>query len=133
MAGVYVLKTYPVAGTGLTGEPFVQHEIMDLYVRSPGYSTRWPMVHPSSELLINYFWLHWIYLGVLMGVLAAVAVIGWLVMIGVPSPAFALAVWAIMGQASGAYVGPTCWAVLFLAGAAALLHQRRETGRIVSW
>jgi hypothetical protein len=38
-----------------------------------------------------------------------------------------LAVWAIMGQASGAYVGPTCWAVLFLAGAVALLHQRRES------
>jgi hypothetical protein len=35
-------------------------------------------------------------------------------------------VWAILGQASGAYVGPTCWAVLFLAGAAAVLHQRGE-------
>jgi hypothetical protein len=122
-----VLKTYPLAGTGLTGEPFVKDEIVDLYVRSPGYSARWPIVHPSSELLINYFWLHWIYLGVLMGVLAAVAVTGWLVTIGVPSPAFAWAVWAIMGQAAGAYVGPTCWAVLFLAGAAALLRQRRES------
>jgi hypothetical protein len=127
LAGLYVLKTYPVAGTGLTGEPFVKDEVMALYVRSPGYSARWPIVHPSSELLINYFWLHWIYLGVLMGIVAAVAVTGWLVTIGVPSPTFAWAVWAIMGQASGAYVGPTCWAVLFLAGAAALLHQRRET------
>jgi hypothetical protein len=35
-------------------------------------------------------------------------------------------VWAILGQASGAYVGPTCWAVLFLAAAAAVLHQRQE-------
>jgi hypothetical protein len=25
-------------------------------------------------------------------------------------------------QASGAYVGPTCWAVMFLAGTAAILH-----------
>jgi len=25
--------------------------------------------------------------------------------------------WAILGQASGAYVGPKCWAVLFLAAA----------------
>jgi hypothetical protein len=127
LAGVHVLKNYPVAGTGLTGEPFIQAEIVELYVRSPAYSARWPIVQPSSELLINYFWLHWIYLGVLMGALAAVAITFWLVTIGVPSPAFAWAVWAIMGQASGAYVGPTCWAVLFLAGAAALLHQRRES------
>ena len=47
-------------------------------------------------------------------------------MLGVPSPAFCWMVWAILGQASGAYVGPTCWAVLFLAGAAAVLHQRSE-------
>ena len=127
LAGVHVLKNYPLSGTGLTGEPFVQAEIMELYVRSPAYSAGWPIVQPSSELLINYFWLHWIYLGVLMGVLAAVAITIWLVLIGVPSPAFAWAVWAIMGQASGAYVGPTCWAVLLLAGAAALLHQRRES------
>jgi hypothetical protein len=127
MAGLHVLKTYPVAGTGLTGEPFIKNEVMELYVRSPAYSSRWPIVQPSSELLINYFWLHWIYLGVLMGVLAAAAVTGWLVTIGVPSPAFAWAVWAIMGQAAGAYVGPACWAVLFLAGAAALLHQRGES------
>jgi hypothetical protein len=31
---------------------------------------------------------------------------------------------AILGQASGAYVGPTCWAVLFLAGATAILNQQ---------
>ena len=35
--------------------------------------------------------------------------------------------WAILGQASGAYVGPTCWAVMFLAGAATILHERKET------
>jgi hypothetical protein len=32
--------------------------------------------------------------------------------------------WAILGQASGAYVGPTCWAVFFLAAAVAVLHER---------
>ena len=45
-------------------------------------------------------------------------------MLGVPSPAFCWIVWAILGQASGAYVGPTCWAVVFLSAAAAVLHQR---------
>jgi hypothetical protein len=48
----------------------------------------------------------------------------WLRVLGVPSPAFCWMVWAILGQASGAYVGPTCWAVMYLAGAAAVLNQR---------
>jgi hypothetical protein len=42
-------------------------------------------------------------------------------------------VWAILGQASGAYVGPTCWAVLFLAGAAAVLHQRGAVAAATNW
>jgi hypothetical protein len=41
-------------------------------------------------------------------------------------------VWAILGQAAGAYVGPTCWAVLFLMGAAAILHQRSEAEKVRS-
>jgi len=30
----------------------------------------------------------------------------------------------VLDVASGAYVGPTCWAVMFLAAAAAVLHER---------
>ena len=52
------------------------------------------------------------------------AITKWLRVLGVPSPAFCWMGWAILGQASGAYVGPTCWAVLFLFGAAAILHQQ---------
>ena len=74
--------------------------------------------------MINYFWLHWIYLGLIWGLIMAGAITIWLRVLGVPSPAFCWMVWAILGQASGAYVGPTCWAVLFLAAAAAVLYQR---------
>jgi hypothetical protein len=87
------------------------------------------MVHPATELLINYFCLHWIYLGPFFGVVVIAAISLWLRVLGVPSPAFCWFSWAILGQASGAYVGPTCWAVLFLTGAAALIHQRHEEPR----
>ena len=53
------------------------------------------------------------------GVILIVAVTAWLSVLGTPSPAFAWMAWAILGQSSGAYVGPTCWAVMFLATAAA--------------
>jgi hypothetical protein len=133
IAGVEILSAYPIAGAGLTGEPFIESRVVDVYVRSPAYSASWQVVKPATELLINYFWLHWIYFGLVWGVILAAAVTVWLLVIGVPSPAFCWMVWAILGQASGAYVGPTCWAVLFLAGAAAVLHEQPNANRAASW
>jgi hypothetical protein len=124
IAGRHLLAHYPIAGAGLTGEPFVEAEVINLYLRSPAYSEAWVIVSPASELLINFFWLHWIYLGLVWGLIITAAWSVWLRKLGVPSIAFCWVVWAIMGQAAGAYVGPTCWAVLFLAGGASLLNQR---------
>jgi len=124
LAALDVAHSYPLAGAGLTGEPFIEREVVNIYVRSPDYSARWEVVTPATELLINYFWLHWIYLGVFWGLILTTAVTVWLMVLGTPSPAFCWFAWAILGQASGAYVGPKCWAVLFLAAAAAVLNQR---------
>ncbi|TAJ90347.1 hypothetical protein [Reyranella sp.] len=123
LAGIDIMSSMPF-GAGLTGEPFIQDRVTNLYLRSPAYSSAWPVVHPASELLINYFWLHWIYLGLVPGLILIAAISYWLTTLGVPSPAFCWVVWAILGQASGAYVGPTCWGVLFLAAAVAVLNQR---------
>lgn len=125
IAGLDIMKDLPLTGAGLTGEPFFEDRVVKAYVRSPYYSASWPIVSPATELVVNYFWLHWIYFGVLFGIAVALAVAAWLKGLGVPSPVFCFVVWAILGQASGAYVGPTCWAVLFLAGAAAYHNQRR--------
>jgi hypothetical protein len=131
MAARDILGHYPFAGAGLTGEPFIEDRVTNLYLRSPAYSAHWQVVTPATELLINFFWLHWIYLGLVWGTVIAVALSVWLRVLAVPSIAFCWMAWAILGQASGAYVGPTCWAVLFLAGAAALLHERQEDPRPV--
>jgi hypothetical protein len=133
LAGREILERYPIAGAGLTGEPFVERLVTNLYVRSRFYSAGWQIVSPSTELLINYFWLHWIYLGFVWGAIIIAALTTWLRVLHVPSTAFCWTVWAILGQASGAYVGPTCWAVLFLAGAAALLHQRAAVAAANDW
>ena len=129
LAGLDAIGRYPFAGNELTGEPFFEREVTNLYLRSPFYSARWQVVTPATELVINYFWLHWIYLGLIWGLIMAGAITIWFRVLGVPSPAFCWMVWAILGQASGAYVGPTCWAVLFLAAAAAVLYQRPEPAR----
>jgi hypothetical protein len=127
LAGLHMMAFYPFAGAGLTGEPFIEAEVTNLYLRSSYYSAGWQVVTPATELLINYFWLHWIYLGIVCGVVIAAAITKWLRVMGVLSPAFCWMGWAILGQASGAYVGPTCWAVLFLLGAATILHQQGQT------
>ncbi len=124
MAGLDIMKRYPIAGAGLTGEPFIEREVTNLYLRSRYYSAGWAVVSPSTELLINYFWLHWIYLGLVWGILMIGAITAWFRVLGVPSAAFCWMAWAILGQASGAYVGPTCWAVLFLFAAGTVLHER---------
>jgi hypothetical protein len=121
-----IVEHYPIAGAGLTGEPFVESDVVNVYVRSAAFSSQWKIVTPSTELLINYFWLHWIYLGAVWGIIMVVAVTIWLRVLGVASAGFCWTVWAILGQASGAYVGPTAWAVLYLAGAATVLIQRVE-------
>jgi hypothetical protein len=124
LGAMAVMKTYPIAGGGLTGEPFVQDLVVNAYMQSPKFSPNWQIVSPATELLINYFWLHWVYFGVVWGVLLLLAVSAWLKVLAVPSALFCWLVWAVLGQASGAYVGPTCWAVMFLTAAAAVLHER---------
>jgi hypothetical protein len=131
LAGLDVIAHYPFTGAGLSGDPFIEKEITNAYLRSPFYSGGWQVVSPATELVINYFWLHWIYLGLVWGLILMAALTVWLRVLGVPSLAFCWMVWAILGQASGAYVGPTCWAVLFLAGAAAVLHQRLQPQKVL--
>lgn len=118
-----VVKHYPAAGAGLTGEPFISKEVINVYMRSPSFSATWNFTDPR-DVLTNYFWLHWIYLGLLWGAVTLVALTAWLKVLGAPSTLFCWMVWAIMGQASGAYVGPKTWTVLFLAAAGAILHMR---------
>jgi hypothetical protein len=112
LAGIDIISRYSFAGAGLTGEPFVEREITNLYLRSPFYSAHWQVVTPATELVINYFWLHWIYLGLIWGLIMAAAVTVWLRVLGVPSPAFCWMVWAILGQAwapmSGRPAGRSC-------------------------
>jgi hypothetical protein len=133
LAAFDTFSRYPFAGAGLAGEHIVEKDITNVYLRSPFYSANWQVVTPATELVINYFWEHWIYLGLVWGFIVMAGMTLWLRVLGVPSPAFCWMVWAILGQASGAYVGPACWAVLFLAGAAAVLHQRPEPQGVSRW
>lgn len=119
----FVATHYPLAGAGLTSEGIIANQMLSVYEASPAFYSGWGIPDPSA-MLTNYFWTHWIYLGLVFGALTAGAVTFWLRTLKAPSPAFSWVVWAIMGQAIGAYVAPRAWFVLFVAAAAAVLHQR---------
>ncbi|MBN9529188.1 MAG: hypothetical protein J0H82_23460 [Alphaproteobacteria bacterium] len=130
LVALEIFKVYPWAGAGLTAEPFIADLVMNVFVRSPQFSAGWDF-SSGPEILTNYFWLHWIYLGIVMGGAIAAALALWLRQIGVPSALFCFMAWAVLGQASGAYVGPKTWAVLYIAAGAATLavgSLRRATG-----
>ena len=103
LAGLDIMGRYPFAGAGLTGEPFIEREITNLYLRSPFYSAGWQVVTASAELLINYFWLHWIYLGAVWGMVMIAVITAWLRVLGVPSVAF----WGDVGD-PGPGLGRLC-------------------------
>jgi len=118
-----VIRHYPWSGAGLTGENAIADLVMNVFVKSSQFSAGW-RISKIADVLTNYFWLHWIYLGFVWGVAVFAGLSLWLRMLGIPSALFCWIVWAVFGQASGAYVAPKTWTVLLLAGALSMLHQR---------
>lgn len=118
-----VIEHYPFAGAGLTGEQFIANEVANVYMRSAAFSSAWDISNTAS-VLTNYFWLHWIYLGLVWGTLVIAGLSLWLKVLGVPSVPFCWMVWFGLGQASGAYVGPKTWTVLLLSAGCAILADR---------
>lgn len=129
LVGMEVVKHYPWAGAGLTSEPYIADLVLNVFVKSSHFSAGW-RINKISEVLTNYFWLHWIYLGLVWGVVLLGGLSLWLRSLGVPNIFFCWIVWAVFGQASGAYVSPKTWVVLLLAAAMTILHQRVPVPRI---
>lgn len=119
----------PVAGAGLSGEEVITQRIIHIYFRSTDFTGQWPQDEKVSRVLTNYFWHHWIYLGLGWGLVLIAGLTAFLRTLHLPSILFCWAVWVVMGQASGAYVSPKPWTTLLLAAAASVLHFRQPATR----
>jgi hypothetical protein len=115
-----MFKHHPWAGAGLTGEPYIADRVLEVFVNSPSFSSAWP-ISKVADVLTNFFWLHWIYLGAVWGVVLIAAITFWLRSLGAASVLYCWAIWAILGQASGSYVGPKTWTVLLIGAATSML------------
>jgi hypothetical protein len=121
-----MFRIHPWAGAGLTGEPYIADQVLNVYMNSPSFQSAW-RIPKVGDVLTNYFWLHWIYLGAVWGVATLAGISLWLRLLGVPSILYCWAVWSILGQASGSYVGPKTWAVLLIAAATSVMVTRGES------
>ena len=122
-----MFKNHPWAGAGLTGEPYIAERVLSVYMNSGSFESAW-RITKVADTLTNFFWLHWIYLGAVWGVIVIIALSVWLRMLGAASILYCWAIWTVLGQASGSYVGPKTWAV-FLIGAATTILVTRDTGQ----
>ncbi|SKA30420.1 hypothetical protein SAMN02745126_04963 [Enhydrobacter aerosaccus] len=120
-----MFRHHPWAGSGLTGELSIASDVMNVYMNSASFSSAW-RIPKVADVITNYFWQHWIYLGLVWGVVVTAGLSLWLRWLGAASILYCWSVWAILGQASGAYVGPKTWAVLLIAAAASVMVARAE-------
>lgn len=120
---VAVVGEHPLTGAGLTGWEFIDGTVRQIYSSAPGLASDFRF-DSAAHALTNYFWLHWIFLGLFWGCVAIAALTWFLRALGAPSALFCWGVWIVFGQASGGYVDPRTWIVLFLACAASVLHER---------
>ncbi|MEX2643361.1 MAG: hypothetical protein WD270_07910 [Acetobacterales bacterium] len=123
MLALEILAEYPLTGVGMTGWEFLDAKVQQIYATTSWLSLELE-IESAQHAITNYFWLHWIFLGLFWG-LAVLAAMSWYIArLGVPSVLFCWGVWAVFGQAAGGWVDPRTWTVLLLAAAVSVVHQR---------
>jgi hypothetical protein len=118
------IANHPFAGVGITGEDVFGDRLVQIFSQSSAFDPAWPM-DGNSKSLNNYFWLHWTYFGFGWGLVVFAAMSWYLNRLGTPNILLCWIVWAVFGQASGAYVSPKPWAVLMFACVTTLLRYRQ--------
>lgn len=122
---IAVVGEHPLTGAGLTGWEYIEPIVQQVYTNSPFLVSNF-MFGTAAESVTNYFWLHWIFLGLFWGGLTLIALTFFLNSLGTPSILFCWTVWMVFGQASGGYVDPRTWLPLLLACTVAVLHERER-------
>lgn len=118
-----VVAQHPVTGAGLTGWEYIESIVQQIYSASNALATDYYFDN-AAVALTNYFWLHWIFLGLFWGIVTLLALSVFLRTLGAPSLLFCWSVWAVFGQSSGGYVDPQTWTVLLLTCTVSVIAER---------
>lgn len=123
LTAIAIVGEHPLTGAGLTGWEFIEPTVQQIYATAPTLSLDYHF-SSAAPAITNYFWLHWIFLGLFWGSVLIAALTWFVHALGTPSVLFCWAAWVVFGQGSGGYVDPRTWTVLLLTCAIAVLHER---------
>ncbi|MCK1328235.1 hypothetical protein IVB57_07480 [Bradyrhizobium sp. CW9] len=115
-----VLATDPFTGTGLGNQDALFSITLPIYASSRlAFAGGYTETLSARSLVTNSFFLHWIYLGILFGLVTAFGYIKLLRSIQITSVPYVIAAVSMIWFSIGGYVTVQCWSLFFLFAAAA--------------
>ncbi len=106
------LLQYPAMGIGISGTEVIEESTYELFKNNLSNPNRLKDVTKSK--IFNPFWMHWLFLGLIGGLLATLSLFGLSSSLGVRHPVFCWIVICSFSPALGGYVTVRCWTFLFL-------------------
>ena len=110
------IKEYPVFGAGITGKEAIEEQMGDIFI-ALGFAfavQKWKAADALVHKNANFFWLHWIYFGLLGGIGVLWLVYRLMKSLGVTHFYFCFMTLLIISQTTGGYVGTRTWTIVFM-------------------
>ena len=110
------VKAYPVFGAGITGKEAIEEQMGDIFI-ALGFTAAVQQWRETNNLVhrnANFFWLHWIYFGLLGGIGVLWLLYRLMKSLGVTHFCFCFMTLLIISQTAGGYVGTRTWTIIFM-------------------
>jgi len=115
-----ILTDSPIAGIGLGNQDTLFAATLPVYLSNRlAFTGGYLEASSARSLITNSFFLHWIYLGIVFGLIAATGYVRLLRSIQIQSVSYVVATVSIIWFSIGGYVTVQCWTLFFLFATAA--------------
>ncbi|MCJ9701412.1 hypothetical protein [Bradyrhizobium sp. SHOUNA76] len=123
-----ILADSPIIGTGLGNQDTLFTATLPVYLSNRlAFTGGYLEASSARSLITNSFFLHWIYLGIVFGLIAAAGYVSLLRSIQIESVSYVVATVSIIWFSIGGYVTVQCWTLFFLFAIAARYRDREFT------
>ncbi|MET3339151.1 MULTISPECIES: hypothetical protein [Bradyrhizobium] len=120
-----ILTDSPITGTGLGNQDTLFTATLPVYLSNRlAFTGGYLETSSARSLITNSFFLHWIYLGFVFGLIAAAGYVSLLRSIKIESVSYVVAAVSIIWFSIGGYVTVQCWTLFFLFATAARYRDR---------
>lgn len=121
-----ILSKSPLFGVGLEAKVTLNKTVLGVF-KQLGIQTDYLETNRLGWSVTNNFWLHWIYWGVLGGLLVIFWMYWLMKLIGVHYPLYCFVIITMFSQTMGGYVAPKFWFICFLSMLVGALHNSTKS------